>query len=115
MKSIVEGMRSGKSFSATGDLINALDFSIQSTESMKEMGGELEVAAGDEMELKIRFKSPNQNNNGDPVQVDHVDLIVGNVTGPVEPEPGLQQGYQRHNQGPEALHKRRLGDGCRGV
>ncbi|WP_084165547.1 S-layer homology domain-containing protein [Paenibacillus massiliensis] len=85
MKSIVEGMRSGKSFSATGDLINALDFSIQSAESMKEMGGELEVAAGDEMELKIRFKSPNQNNNGDPVQVDHVDLIVGNVTGPVEP------------------------------
>ncbi|MNW27613.1 Endo-1,4-beta-xylanase A precursor [compost metagenome] len=85
MKSIVEGMRSGKSFSATGDLINALDFSIHSNGSMKEMGGELEVAAGDEMELKIRFKSPNQNNNGDPVQVDHVDLIVGNVTGPAEP------------------------------
>ncbi|WP_232231461.1 immunoglobulin-like domain-containing protein [Paenibacillus sp. HW567] len=84
MKSIVDGMRSGKSFSVTGDLINALDFRIGGDSSEKEMGGDLEVPAGEELKLNLRFKSPGTNNNGDPVKVDHVDLIAGDVTAKAE-------------------------------
>lgn len=85
MKAIVEGMRSGKSFSVFGDLINALDFQVESGGISSEMGGELQVTKGAPLQLKIRFKSPDKNNNGDPVQVDHVDLISGEVTGKVQP------------------------------
>ncbi|MFB5761981.1 S-layer homology domain-containing protein [Paenibacillus medicaginis] len=85
MHAVVDGMRSGKSFSVFGDLINALDFRISGAGEQAEMGGDLQVTQGDDMELTIRFKSPERNNNGDPVAVDHVDLIAGDVTGLVEP------------------------------
>lgn len=81
MHAVVDGMRSGKSFSVFGDLINALDFRISGAGEQAEMGGDLKVTQGDDMELTIRFKSPERNNNGDPVAVDHVDLIAGDVTG----------------------------------
>lgn len=55
------------------------------------MGGDLNVTQGDEVELKIRFKSPTTSNNyenpinsgtsaGQVPVVDHVDLIAGDVT-----------------------------------
>lgn len=81
MKAVLEGMRSGKSFSVFGDLINALDFHIDANGTKKDMGEELSAKKGDNLELTIRFKSPDKNNNGDPVQVDHVDLIAGDVKG----------------------------------
>ncbi|EHS54830.1 S-layer homology domain-containing protein [Paenibacillus sp. Aloe-11] len=82
MKAVVDGMRSGKSFSVYGDLINALDFNITSGGKKEETGGNLQVTQGDNLQLTIRFKSPEKNNNEEPVQVDHVDLIAGDVTGP---------------------------------
>lgn len=85
MKAVVDGMRSGKSFSVYGDLINALDFHITGAQQSVEMGDDLQVTQGDDLTLTIRFKSPEQNHNGEHVQVDHVDLIAGDVTGPVEP------------------------------
>ncbi|MEC0226278.1 immunoglobulin-like domain-containing protein [Paenibacillus alba] len=85
MKDIVNGMRSGKSFSVFGDLMNELDFTITNGASKEEMGGELLVRNGDSPKLTIRFKSPDKNNNGDPVKVDHIDLIAGGVTGKLVP------------------------------
>ncbi|MBE1446496.1 immunoglobulin-like domain-containing protein [Paenibacillus sp. OAS669] len=85
MQAVLEGMRSGKSFSVFGDLINALDYHIDANGTRKEMGEELSVKEGDPLMLTIRFKSPDKNNNGDPVQVDHVDLIAGDVTGYAAP------------------------------
>ncbi len=95
MQSILNGMRSGKSFSVYGDLINALDFNAASNGVKEEMGGELKVTEGDDLQLTIRFKSPNKNNYESPVdsgisanvtpQVDHIDLIAGDVTGKAEP------------------------------
>ncbi|MFM9281109.1 S-layer homology domain-containing protein [Paenibacillus jiagnxiensis] len=85
MHAVVDGMRSGKSFSVFGDLINALDFRISGDSQVAEMGQDLQVTQGDDMELTIRFKSPEGNNNGDSVTVDHVDLIAGDVTGLAEP------------------------------
>ncbi|MDP4099445.1 S-layer homology domain-containing protein [Paenibacillus sp. P96] len=85
MHAVVDGMRSGKSFSVFGDLINALDFRIAGAGQEAEMGGDLKVTQGDDMELTIRFKSPERNHNDDPVAVDHVDLIAGDVTGLATP------------------------------
>jgi hypothetical protein len=88
-KDLLQGLRSGKMFSAYGDLVNALDFNLASNDDRKEMGGELKVAAGDKVTITIRFKSPAKNNYEKPVDsgtaanvkpaVDHVDLIVGDV------------------------------------
>lgn len=85
MHAVVDGMRSGKSFSVFGDLINALDFRVAGAGQAAEMGEDLQVTQGDDMELTIRFKSPERNNNGDSVTVDHVDLIAGDVTGLAAP------------------------------
>ncbi|WP_057913600.1 hypothetical protein [Peribacillus muralis] len=85
MQSVLDGMRSGKSFSVFGDLINALDFQVASSNRKAEMGGVLKVNEGQMVKITIRFKSPKKNNNGDRVQVDHVDLISGDVTGKTVP------------------------------
>ncbi|OMF76303.1 S-layer protein [Paenibacillus glucanolyticus] len=85
MQSVLDGMRSGKSFSVFGDLINALDFQVRHGNKQAEMGGDLHVKKGTPIEITIRFKSPKKNNNGDAVKVDHVDLLAGDVTGMAQP------------------------------
>jgi hypothetical protein len=89
LEEIVNGLRSGKTFAVHGDLINKLNFTAQSiTKGRKttaSMGETLKVKKGDAIRITISFKSPKINNNGDEVKVDHVDLIAGNVTGPVAP------------------------------
>lgn len=84
-QAIVDGMRSGKSFSVFGDLINALDFQVKGAGNTAEMGETLQVKEEQMVKIIIRFMSPEKNNNGDPVQVDHVDLIAGDVTGKAVP------------------------------
>ncbi|WP_260287890.1 PHP domain-containing protein [Peribacillus aracenensis] len=83
--SILDGMRSGKSFSVFGDLIDALNFQAENGNNAVDMGGDLKVKEGQMVKITIRFKSPQKNNNGDPVKVDHVDLISGEVTGKAVP------------------------------
>lgn len=85
MQNVLVGMKSGKSFSVFGDLINELDFHAAGGGSKAEMGGDLKTKEGQMVKLTIRFKSPKMNNNGDPVQVNHVDLISGEVTGKAVP------------------------------
>ncbi|MFA7348137.1 MAG: hypothetical protein WCZ86_10280 [Desulfurivibrionaceae bacterium] len=77
---LLEGMRSGNSFIVHGDLIDGLRFSAQSRGEKAEMGGTLLVAAGSGVTITISFKSPGTNNHGDPVTVDHIDLIAGEMT-----------------------------------
>ncbi|WP_339256808.1 S-layer homology domain-containing protein [Paenibacillus sp. FSL R5-0713] len=95
MQAVLDGLRSGKSFSVFGDLINALDFTASGAGNQVEMGEDLNVTQGDEVELKIRFKSPATSNNyenpinngasaGQVPVVDHVDLIAGDVTAKAE-------------------------------
>ncbi|MEC0227826.1 S-layer homology domain-containing protein [Paenibacillus alba] len=100
MQSVVDGMRSGKSFSVFGDLINALDFNIEGNGAKLEMGAanpQVTMKEGDHLQLTIRFKSPQTNNyevpvvNGSPAnlapKVDHIDLIAGDVSDE-KAEPG---------------------------
>ena len=47
------------------------------------MGGDL-LTTKNELAVMIRFATPSVNNNGDRVRVDHVDLIAGAISGPVD-------------------------------
>jgi hypothetical protein len=82
---LVAGLRSGNSFIVQGDLINGLRFSVGCRQkgTAAEMGGTLEVNDACDPQLIIRFQSPQRNNNGDTVAVDHIDLIAGEVKGKV--------------------------------
>ncbi|MFD0716656.1 S-layer homology domain-containing protein [Paenibacillus sp. GCM10027626] len=93
-KDVAEGMRSGKSFAVYGHLIDALDFKASAKDGQAEMGGQLQVTEGDNTTITIRFKSPDHNNYApisdhqtavtNNVQVDHIDLISGEVTGKLD-------------------------------
>ncbi|MDR0455031.1 MAG: hypothetical protein LBH05_09500 [Deferribacteraceae bacterium] len=86
---ILDGMRSGNTYSVLGDLINYLDYNIKVDNSSATMGETVSGAANAETVITISFKSPNRNNantdgryslNDKPV-VHHIDLIAGEVTG----------------------------------
>ncbi len=82
---LVSAIKSGDSFIANGDLINALNFKAALGKTSRTMGHMLTVKKGQKIVLTIAFKSPSTNNNGDRVRVNHVDLITGNVTGLIDP------------------------------
>jgi len=76
---VVEGLRSGKTFSVEGQLIDDLEFSAGDANESVGMGDTLAVKSGKAYTITIRFRSPAVNNNGDAPVVDHVDLIAGKV------------------------------------
>jgi hypothetical protein len=84
---IVASLRSGNSFIVFGDLINELQFTakdrIRGTTAT--MGETLNIRRNGLVEVKIRFKSPDVNHNGDVPSVKHVQLIAGEVTGKLIP------------------------------
>jgi hypothetical protein len=96
MPAILRGLRSGKAFSVTGNLISALDFVVSGPAvAPAEMGGELRVPSGSKITITIRFKSDLPSNYETPVGsgnvpgaipvVDHVDLIAGDVGARAQP------------------------------
>ena len=96
LEEITAGNRSGNSFHVMGDLIDALEFSARHHSEKVEMGGDLMIrkdhAKGKDhskqepVVIKIKFKSPIANNNGDTPVVDHIDLIAGEITGLISPD-----------------------------
>ena len=94
---IMESIRKGNVFVTTGDLISELDVKVQaggkSPLFAKSKGnsatiGETLTLPGNkakDVTVTIRIKDPNAaNTHGDKPTVDHVDLIMGEVTGKVE-------------------------------
>jgi hypothetical protein len=81
---ILEGIRGGRIFVTTGDLISSLGVTVSSGRATADIGGTLEVEDGDDIEITIRLVDPTHpNSHGDDPSVARVDLIVGEVTGPV--------------------------------
>jgi hypothetical protein len=78
---IVNGMRSGNVFVANGDLINGLRYTVTDGTHSATMGGTLNTMAGKKVKITISVKSPRVNSNGDPVRLNHIDVIRGDVTG----------------------------------
>ncbi|MCL2460539.1 MAG: hypothetical protein FWF19_04230, partial [Euryarchaeota archaeon] len=86
---ILDGMRSGNSYSVLGDLIDYLDFKATANGQSATMGETLTGAGTSKLVITISFKSPVYNNantdgrfglNDRPV-LHHIDLIAGEVTG----------------------------------
>jgi hypothetical protein len=85
--SILDGLRKGRVFVTTGDLISALDVTAKVTggASGAITGGTLIVPKGKTVTITIKFHDPDgKNANGDNPAVARIDLIRGSVTGPVK-------------------------------
>ncbi len=81
---IMDGLRSGRVFATTGDLISELDVTAEAAGSKAEIGGTLNASSGSDVQVTIRFRDPETNNaHGDNPKVARVDLIVGEVRAPV--------------------------------
>jgi hypothetical protein len=83
---ILDGIRNGRVFVTTGDLISELDVVAMAPNAAAPatIGGALKVSAGQDVVITIRVRDPaGQNHAGRWVDVARVDLIVGDVTGPV--------------------------------
>jgi len=78
---LFDALRLGRAFVSQGQLINRLDYSIQVGDSIGIMGDTVHGAVAHSTQIRISFKSPKTNHNGDTPRVDHVDLIAGRVTG----------------------------------
>jgi hypothetical protein len=81
---ILEGIRAGRVFVSTGDLVTELWVSASAGGERAETGGTLAVGPGDEVQVTLRIRDPEAaNSHGDRPRVARVDLIVGEVRGPL--------------------------------
>ncbi|HUG35527.1 MAG TPA: hypothetical protein VML54_01170, partial [Candidatus Limnocylindrales bacterium] len=79
---ILDGIRGGRVFVTTGDLISELYVTARSGADRADIGESLSVASGATVEVTIRFRDPEgANARGDAPLVARVDLISGLVTG----------------------------------
>ena len=81
---LLDGIRSGRIFVTTGDLISELYVTVEAGEALAGIGGELRIPAGRDVKVTIRLRDPSGNNHHDEnPKVARVDLIAGDLTGPV--------------------------------
>lgn len=90
---ILDGMREGRMFAVTGDLIDALELRVRATGEVGRnaaMGDTLVISKGTTMRVELRVRQPTQpNRNGQRPALDHIELIVGTKRGTGEP-PQMQ-------------------------
>lgn len=82
---IMDGLRNGRVWVGTGDLITSLDLTASSRGREAAMGETLAVSSRHrtDVEIEIKFRPlDGKNANGERPEVRRVDLIVGKVTGP---------------------------------
>lgn len=76
------GIRGGRVFVTTGDLISELFVTARAADAEAGIGGRLTVPAGTPVEVTIRFLDPEApNHHDDNPTVQRVDLIVGQMHG----------------------------------
>ena len=93
LNEIAESLRSGNSYHVMGDLVDSLEFQASSGGVVAPMGSDLVLSdrGNRSLVIKIAFTSPLFNNQGDHPTVDHIDLIAGDITGPIDPsDPAYQ-------------------------
>jgi hypothetical protein len=79
---ILDGIRQGRVFVTTGDLVSELYVTVSQESPHAAMGGELSFEGGQVIEVVVRLKDPdNENSAGRNPSVARVDLIVGELTG----------------------------------
>ncbi len=83
---VLDGLRHGRVFVTLGDLVSELDVVAQSPDGRRraEIGGRLRVPRGSDVTVVIRLRDPARANfGGRRPDVTRVDLIRGEMTGPV--------------------------------
>ena len=83
---LLDGMRKGKMYIVSGDLIRDLQFTAVANGTTIAMGESGAAVKGSTVTVTIGFKSLSKNYHGDSVSVDHIDLICGDMTGRILPE-----------------------------
>lgn len=79
---ILDGLRNGRVFVVTGDLIDELYLEVSSESEVANMGGELTVKPGDEITITVKVRDPGEPNvSNKQSEVSRVDLIAGSLTG----------------------------------
>ena len=79
---ILDGLRKGRVFVTTGDLISELDIAASIGGEAVGMGGKLYIESGDDVTITIRVKDPDGvNAAGLRPAVARIDLIEGEVSG----------------------------------
>lgn len=82
---IMTSIREGHVFVTTGDLISELWITAEIDGASARIGDALEIPAGSDVTVTIRFRDPSgANHRGETPSVMRVDLIAGEVHGPVE-------------------------------
>ena len=77
---ILDGIRGGRIFVTTGDLISELHVTATAGAQQAGIGGTLQVPAESPVEITIRFLDPQvPNHHGDYPGVQRVDLIMGEI------------------------------------
>jgi len=80
---VLEGLRSGRIFVATGDLVSEMDVTVTEAGAEARMGQDLSIPKGADVVVTIRIRDPQAPNAaGRSPDVKRIDLIVGDVTGP---------------------------------
>ncbi|MGA0605068.1 phosphoesterase [Phenylobacterium sp. VNQ135] len=83
---VLEGLRNGRVFVTLGDLVSEADVTAQTADGAgkAEIGGALKVPRGSDVTIVIRLRDPaGKNFGGFSPSIARVDLIRGEVTGPV--------------------------------
>ena len=81
---VLDGLRSGRIFAVAGDLVTELDVVATASGGRAEIGGTLQVARQARVDVAIRFRDPDTPNaHEDNPTVHRVDLILGDVQGPL--------------------------------
>lgn len=82
---VMDGLRNGRVWVGTGDLVTSLDLTAGNRGRGAAMGETLTVSGrgSTDVEIEIRFRPlDGKNGNGDRPEVRRVDLITGSITGP---------------------------------
>ena len=82
---VLEALRSGRIFVATGGLVSELYVNAATTSgNVADIGGTIRSEPGESIVVMIRLRDPDgQNPHGDSPSVHRVDLIAGDITGSV--------------------------------
>lgn len=83
---VLDGLRNGRVFVTLGDLVSEVDVTAQTADGGRraDIGGTLTVPRGSDVTIVIRVRDPaGQNFGGFTPSVARVDLIRGDVNGPV--------------------------------
>jgi hypothetical protein len=81
---VMDGLRNGRIFVTTGDLISELDVHVDSGTVAASIGQDLVLNGPAAINVTIMLRDPGGlNHHGDNPAVNRVDLIVGDITGPV--------------------------------